>query len=165
MFPFDFLWTTYARTNVAEAFTRIVGERQRDTEKRSAILGALMVSGDQTDRGFHSPLLVDVCETTIMTLAFTFLTENRLALAQLKVRTMHMLHSTTRSFHPNTATPFGPICCQVCVISKQQIHLVQYECGIRSSILTPKQKFLRYMDNRHQQDIHSQLVKIIPIHR
>ncbi|KAF7807296.1 sodium/hydrogen exchanger 2-like [Senna tora] len=75
-----------ARTKVAEALTRIVGERQRDTEKRSAILGALMVSGDQTDRGFHSPLLVDGCETTIMTLAFKFLTENPLALAQLKVK-------------------------------------------------------------------------------
>ncbi|KAF7843933.1 flavonol synthase/flavanone 3-hydroxylase-like [Senna tora] len=56
------------RTKVVEALTRIDGEQQRDTEKRSAILGALMVSSDQTDRGFHSPLLVDGCETTIMTL-------------------------------------------------------------------------------------------------
>ncbi|KAF7841400.1 3-ketoacyl-CoA synthase 11-like [Senna tora] len=62
---------TLARTKVAEALTRIVGEQQRDTKRRSAILGALMVSGDQTDRGFHSLLLVDGCETTIMILAFT----------------------------------------------------------------------------------------------
>ncbi|KAF7807722.1 LRR receptor-like serine/threonine-protein kinase FEI 1 [Senna tora] len=43
-----------------------------------------MVSGDQRDRGFDSLLLIDGYETTIMTLVFTFITENPLALAQLK---------------------------------------------------------------------------------
>ncbi|KAF7827199.1 U-box domain-containing protein 12 [Senna tora] len=105
--------------NVAEALTRIVVERQRDTEKRSAILGALMVSGDQTDRGFHSPLLVDGCETTIITLAFTFLIENRLALAQLKKSDIVVYFKTKdvvqMCYLPDILIGYSKVVCQIIV--------------------------------------------------
>ncbi|KAF7830956.1 cytochrome P450 90A1 [Senna tora] len=106
--PLPLFSTTYrraikARTKVAEALTLIVRERRSDTEKRSDMLGALMASGDHfSDEqivDFMLALLVAGYETTstIMTLAVKFLTENPLALAQLKVRTharTHILRSS-----------------------------------------------------------------------
>lgn len=96
--PLPLLSATYrkaitARTKVAEALTLIVRQRRKDSvmgEIKNDMLGSLLASGDQfSDEqivDFMLALLVAGYETTstIMTLAVKFLTENPLALAQLK---------------------------------------------------------------------------------
>lgn len=79
---------------MAEALTLIVRQRRKESvmgEKKNDMLGALLASGDHfSDEqivDFMLALLVAGYETTstIMTFAVKFLTENPLALAQLKV--------------------------------------------------------------------------------
>ncbi|XP_058748200.1 3beta,22alpha-dihydroxysteroid 3-dehydrogenase-like [Vicia villosa] len=96
--PLPLLSSTYrraikARTKVAEALTLIVRQRRKESvmgEKKNDMLGALLTSGDHfSDEqivDFMLALLVAGYETTstIMTFAVKFLTENPLALAQLK---------------------------------------------------------------------------------
>lgn len=77
----------------------IVRQRRKEGEKKNDMLGALLASGDHfSDEqivDFMLALLVAGYETTstIMTLAVKFLTENPLALAQLKVQSyLHVTH-------------------------------------------------------------------------
>ncbi|XVE99745.1 hypothetical protein REPUB_Repub03eG0227400 [Reevesia pubescens] len=98
--PFLLFSTTYrraikARTKVAEALSLIVRERRKEYEggeRKNDMLGALL--GGEWDDNFSDEEIVDFLvsllvagyetTSTIMTLAVKFLTENPLALAQLK---------------------------------------------------------------------------------
>ncbi|KAJ8443895.1 hypothetical protein Cgig2_032719 [Carnegiea gigantea] len=101
--PLPFFSTTYnraikARTKVAEALSKVVRERRRESERgerKNDMLGALLDEEAGGGRRFSDEEIVDFLvallvagyetTSTTMTLAVKFLTETPLALAQLKV--------------------------------------------------------------------------------
>ncbi|CAI8583416.1 unnamed protein product [Vicia faba] len=130
--PLPILSSTYrraikARTKVAEALTLIVRQRRKESvtgEKKNDMLGALLASGDHfSDEqivDFMLALLVAGYETTstIMTFAVKFLTENPLALAQLKEEHDQIIAKKSCRDEPLEWTDYKSMAFTQCVVNE-----------------------------------------------